>query len=304
MTTATTPSADLWRHTVTGLRPRHEGGSIRTWIGFKHFIDLAEEALFDLYRARGESPATLFRERGARLSVVESSVQLPAVLELDDVADAEVTGGPERYSVRLSARRAGDPTVLRGILAVAALPDADRPRTFAPGRDDQPLPADAHPAGVLAPPGSGSFVWTWRVPYYYCHYSRWLAHSGYVRSMEEVVDRFLAARGMSVGTMLATRTWIPVVSRCRVKLLADVTMEETVHAVVTVTDVLRRMCFEATVDWYAEQPGSLVHVATGQILHGYAVASGSGAGGLAELDDGVMAALWGSAVSAPGRSVA
>jgi acyl-CoA thioesterase FadM len=303
MTTTTTPSTDLGRHTVTGLRPCHEGGNIRTWIGFKHFVYLAEEAVFDLHRARGEGLAARFHERAARLSVVESSVQLPAVLELDDAVDAEVSGGPERFSVRLSARRAGNPTVLRGTLTVAALPDAATARTVALARDDQRLPAGGDPPAVLAPPGSGSFVWTWRVPYYYCHYSRWLAHSGYVRSMEEVVDRFLAARGMSVGTMLSSRGWIPVVSRCRVKLLADVAMEETVHAVLTVTDVLRRMCFEARVDWYAERSGSLAHVATGQILHAYAVASGPAAGGLADLDDMVVAALWGSAPPPQGRPV-
>jgi hypothetical protein len=38
-----------------------------------------------------------------------------------------------------------------------------------------------------------------------------------------------------------------------------------------------------------------VPVATARILHGYAIAAGEGAGGLAEFDAGVVAALTGSA---------
>jgi len=58
-----------------------------------------------------------------------------------------------------------------------------------------------------------------------------------------------------------------------------------------VTDVLKRAGFSARMDCYAERGGVLVHTATGQILHGYAIARGLGTGRLAELDDGAVAAL-------------
>ena len=35
------------------LRPRYEGANIRTWIGFKHLMYLAEEAVLEWLRIRG-----------------------------------------------------------------------------------------------------------------------------------------------------------------------------------------------------------------------------------------------------------
>jgi hypothetical protein len=74
-------------------------------------------------------------------------------------------------------------------------------------------------------------------------------------------------------------------------------MEETLHTVFTVTDVLKGVSFDARADWYAQRGDALVHTATGRILHAYAVACGEGTGRLAELDDATIAAL-----TAGGRS--
>ena len=336
------------------LAPRREGANIRTWIGFKHFLYLAEEAVLAWFRDRGTGPAALFGGAGLELSIVDSSALLPAVLELDDVVDAEVAGGPSRFTVRLSARRDGAPTVLRGKVTVALL--------AADGIPTGPVPPDLVPAvagsiaaaaraaagavglpglpgvpgvagvaglaGVAGVPGMagvdglagvdgaedgdagepavpgvdpsvllathpGGFLWSWRVPYYYCQFSRRIQHSGYVRALEEVVDRFLADRGLSVRTLLDARGWIPVVSRARVTQLSDVEMEETVHTVFTVTDVLKDVSFDARMDCYVERGGALVPAATGRILHAYAIARGPGAGRLAQLDPPVVAALTG-----------
>jgi trans-aconitate methyltransferase len=35
------------------MRPRHEGANMRTWIGFKHFLYLAEEAVLHWFRDHG-----------------------------------------------------------------------------------------------------------------------------------------------------------------------------------------------------------------------------------------------------------
>jgi acyl-CoA thioesterase FadM len=289
---------------TVALRPRREGANIRTWIGFKHFMYLAEEAVLEWYRDRGAGPGTLFHRHGLELSIVDSSVQLPVVLDVDDVVDAEVTGGPDRFTVRLRARRDGAPTVLRGTVSVALLP-AD-PGAGGGTAGPAGLPAEvaaatapAYPAGrtdlpdtgLAAVPGAGGYVWSWRVPYYYCQFSGRIQHAGWVRALEEVVDRFLDERGISVGTLLRERGWIPVVSRARVTQLADVSMEETVHTVFTVVDVLKGVGFDARTDSYLRRDGALVHVATGRILHAYAIAAGPGAGGLATLDDRVAAAL-------------
>jgi acyl-CoA thioesterase FadM len=304
--TVTTTAAD--QRTTVELRPRREGANIRTWIGFKQFMYLAEEAVLDWFRRTGPGAAQLYLEHGLELSIVDSSVQLPAVLELDDVVDAEVTGGPRVFTVRLFVHRTGTRTVLRGRVTVALVRTSDRtsvpappPAALAglvvddigaagvPGRRDLPAGSGDGPATVLA--ASGGFLWSWRVPYYYCQFSMHLQYSGYVRAMEEVVDRYLADRGLSVGTMLRQRGWIPVVSRARIGLLADVAMEETVHTVFTVTDVVKNIGFEARMDCYVARDAGLVHTATGGILHGYAVASGPGAGGLATLDAATVSAL-------------
>jgi acyl-CoA thioesterase FadM len=142
---------------------------------------------------------------------------------------------------------------------------------------------------VLAP----AYLWSWRVPYYYCHFSDRVPLSGYVRAMEEVVDRFLADRGVGVGRMLAERSWIPVVSRARIRLTGAAHLDETVHTAFTVTDILRGVLFDGRMDCYVRRGDDLIPVATGTILHGYAIASGPHAGTLARLDDDVVALLRG-----------
>src|SRR5262249_51880992 len=79
--------------TVTALtcRPRYEGANIRTWIGFKQFMLLAEEAVLAWFRERGLGPQRLYHEHGLGLEIVDSSVQLPALLEVDDEVRAEVS---------------------------------------------------------------------------------------------------------------------------------------------------------------------------------------------------------------------
>jgi acyl-CoA thioesterase FadM len=292
------------------LRPLFEGANIRTWVGFKHFMYLAEQAVLGWYRERGYGPSALYHDHGLGLTICESAVALPAVLDADDIVTSDVSGGPAKFSVRLAAARPGEPAVLRGRVKVALIREADRglasvppelaPLVFSgadavglPGRRDRPAGSSSDRAAVLNPDGDGVFGWSWRIPYYYCQYSTRLAHSGYVRAMEETVDRFLADRGLSVATLLRERYWIPVVSRARVTILADAFMEETVHTVLTVTDILRQVSFAAQIDHYVRRGAEFVHTATGTIVHAYAIASGPGAGGLAELDGAVVAALTG-----------
>jgi acyl-CoA thioesterase FadM len=308
--TTTEPTTEPGATTVSTLRPRAEGANIRTWIGFKHFMYLAEEAVLDWWRERGCGPHRLYHECGLGLAVVDSSVQLPSVLEVDDLVVAETSpaGPPGRFGVRMGVRRGdGRVGVLRGRLALAAFrqPEVDAPAPppvlvaplVAAGLPaDGPSTADGRsgPSGVDGPgppPGHGGFAYDWRVPYFHCQYSDRLAHSGYVRVLEDAVDRFLADRGLSVGRLLAERGWIPVVSRARVRMLADVHMEEVVHTVFRVTDILRGVTFDGRMDCYVRRGDRLVHTATGTILHGYARSRGPGAGRLVELDEATVAAL-------------
>lgn len=306
--------------TVVRCGPAYEGANIRTWIGFKHFMYLLEGAVLQWLRDQGTGARTLFLEYGLGLEIVDCSVQLPAVLELDDDVTARVTAaeGP-RLTVRLTVERdGGEVTVLRGKMVVALVREQ-----AADLHEPAPAPFGGLEIGALDPAGlaglptagpgeapaalslgpgetarsvltaDGGFLWSWRAPYFYCHYSDRVQHSGFVRALEEVVDRFLADRDLSVGRMLAERSWIPVVSRARVRLLEAAHMEETIHTVFTVRDILRGVMFDGRMDCYVQRGDMLFPVATATILHGYAIAAGEGAGGLAELDAEVIAALTG-----------
>lgn len=299
--------------TVVESRPGYEGANIRTWVGFKHFMYLVEEGVLAWLREHGAGAHELFHDYGLGAEIIDCSVQLPAVLEIDDLVRVEVVAAAGRQlQVRLQVSRDGqDVVVLRGKVTLALLPERDAAihRTApspldsyqlgeiqeagGPGRDLE-IPAGLTVADLLQPPGCSALLWSWRAPYFYCHFSDRVQHSGFVRCLEEVVDRFLDSRDLSVGRMLAQRSWIPVVSRARVRMLAPAHMEETVHTVFKVTDLLRSIMFDGRMDCYVQRGQTLFHVATATILHGYAVSRGPEAGHLAELDAEVSRMLLGA----------
>jgi acyl-CoA thioesterase FadM len=303
------------RRGVVRCRPRYEGCNIGTWIGFRNLVLLVEEAVLQWFRDGGVGPGRLYHEHGLGLEVIDSSVQLPALLEVDDEVEAEVVEDrPGRFTVTLRVARDGaGAAVLRGRVAVALVREAgSSPGGTLPADLSRLVVADLSEAtGGLDPghltlgPGEdveaalrrevpGALVWSWRAPYFACHFSDRVQHSAFVRALEDVVDRFLAERGLSIGRLLAERAWIPVVSRARVQLVAAAHMEETVHTVFAVGEVLKRSAYDARMDCYVRRGDVLVRCATARILHGYARARGEGAGGLVELDDATIAALTGT----------
>jgi pimeloyl-ACP methyl ester carboxylesterase/acyl-CoA thioesterase FadM len=300
-------------------RPRYEGANIRTWIGFKNFMYLVEEAILEYFRERGVGARALYHRYGLGLEIVDSSIQLPATLEVDDEVCATVTSAKPRegmgmpFTVTLTVERNGtNVTALTGKVRAALVRVKDGsgsepvPEFLAPYVVDEvaelrhaeaatlEIPDGAEIADVLAPAGSNGFVWSWRASYVFCHFSDRVQHSAYVRAVEEVVDRFLYHRGLGIGSLLTERAWIPVVSRARVQLLDDVWMDETVHTVFTVTDVLKDTVYTARADSYVRRGDKLVRTATSSILHGYAISRGEGAGTVAVLDHGTQAALLGT----------
>ena len=306
------------RPTTYTAEPRYEGANIRTWIGFKHFMQLAEQAVLRYFAERGVGARDLYHRYGLGLEIVDSSVQLPSALEVDDEVVTTVTAGTPKpgrgapVTVQMTVDRGAGPVLsLRGKIRVAlvAVKDVAATAPVPPMLEPYVVPevsmlADADPAPVelsgrdvtelLAPPGSNAYLWSWRIPYFYCHFSDRLQHSGYVRAMEEVVDRFLHDRGISIRTLLDERSWIPVVSRARVRMLSDAFMEETVHTVFTVDDVLKDISYTARMDCYVQRGGRLLHTATGTIMHGYAISRGEDAGSVAVFDDKVRTALLGA----------
>ncbi|MBP0455063.1 alpha/beta hydrolase [Kitasatospora sp. RG8] len=300
--------------------PRYEGANIRTWIGFKHFMYLVEEAILQYFRDRGVGARDLYHRYGLGLEIVDSSVQLPVALEVDEQVYATVVSGRAKpgqgapFNVSLTVERSGGTvTALKGKVRVALV-------TVKDGSGTEPVPPFLEPyvvpdvaalthaeagaleipegrtvAEVLTPEGSGALLWSWRAPYYYCHFSDRLQHSAYVRTLEEVVDRYLYSKDLAIGRLLEERGWIPVVSRARVQLLSDIFMEETVHTVFRVEEILRDAMYTARMDCYVQRGDRLERAATGTIMHGYAISRGEQAGTVAVLDQDVQAALLGGA---------
>lgn len=271
---------------VTHLRPRYESANIRTWIGFKQFMQLAQEAVLGWFRERGLGPQRLFHEYGAGLRVLDSSVLLPATLEVDDEVTAEVTRtGGTTFAVRLRTCGEGAARVLRGRLTVALVPEAAAERRDAelPGELRALLTSPVAAEEIAGRPGE--FSWDWTARYFHCHYSDVVQHSTYVAALEEVVDRYLAEVGLSVPRLLAERGWIPVVSRARVAVYGEARMDDVVRTTFAVDDIVGGRAFDGRMTCHVVEGDRTRLVAAGTILHGYAVTRGESVGQLAELDE-------------------
>jgi hypothetical protein len=142
-------------------RPRYEGANIRTWIGFKHFEYLVEEAVLAYFRERGHAPADLYHTYGLGLEIVDSSIHLPNALNIDDEVTATVVAADRQRGdglalrVRLDATRnagnIGDDTeakVLTGKVRVALVREKEAPGT-------EPVPAELEPYVVSGGAGGG-----------------------------------------------------------------------------------------------------------------------------------------------------
>ncbi len=281
--------------TRTTLHPGFEGSNIRTWVGFKHLMYLAQEAVLDHLRSCNVGPQRIFAASGLRLRIVESSLAFVSLLEADDTVVAEVTRSrPGRFQVRLLRDDpAGEVPLAKG--------HVDAGYVVGEGQCPADVPQELEPFLLSAAPRRGGEatpeaslqdpLWSWTARYFLCQFSDCVQHSAYVRALEETVDRYLAARGLTIGHVLADRGWIPVVSRARVRLLADAHMEELVHTVFVVDDVFKTTGYSGRMDCYVERHKRATHVATASIVHGYAVAAGAGAGCLTALDPATIAAL-------------
>lgn len=310
--------------TVT-LRPRYEGNNICTWIGFKHVNYLVEEAVLDHFRSAGLPTRRLFEEFGLGLDIVDLDTRILNAFHLDEEAVAEVvpatTEADHALSFKVRMSKAGNSgkdvtskvTVLlrrdRYIGDADSTPGELAPYTVDHIRGAEPgavVPvaanteladgrgttgADPVLAHLLA--GQNAVGWKWRIPYPYCHYNERLQMSGYLRQMEEIVDLFLAERGISIKTLLDDRRWIPVVPHSNITMLDEVYMEEDLYTVYTVEDIFKDFTYTSRMDGYVVRDGRLVHTATGKITHGYALIENRRDWSLVNFDERVLSALRG-----------
>jgi hypothetical protein len=329
--TATTRPASA--ETTVRVRPRYEGSNICTWIGFKHVNYLVEEAVLDHLRTHDLTARRLYEDHGLCVEFVDLDTRIGSAFHMDDEVLATVTPRtkPEdtelRFAVTLAAQRPDAPAngasakvrvaLRRDTRGGPAEPAPSRLQPYiveridrAPGKDAPLVPGVPSPyaigrgavgqGSIGGDPllseltrGANSFAWRWRIPYPYCHFTERLQMSGYLRQMEEVVDLFLADRGVSIKTMLDDRDWIPVVPHSRIALLDEALMEEELYTVFTVEDVYKGFTYSARMDCYVVRDGALVQTATGHITHGYAVIENRRDWSLVNFDARMMAALGG-----------
>lgn len=265
--------------TTARLRARYEGLNINSWVGFKHINYLVEEAVLEHFRTAGVSAHTLFEDYGLCVELVAVDTRISTAIHTDDLVealvqpDADENGDELAFTVSLFVRRGREPKrAARSKVRVLIR------------RDEIFDPADEIPDGLLPyttrrinrtepsaePAGDGnSFSWRWRIPYFYCHFTERLQLSGYLRLMEEVVDLFLADRGVSIKRLLDEQRWIPLVSHSSVTMLAEVVMEEELETVFTVERVFKNFNYTARMDTFVRRDGERIRTATGRITHAY-----------------------------------
>ncbi len=298
--------SNVTQPTQSTIYPRLEGNNICTWIGFKHVMYVAEEAIVDHFRQNEYVPRALYEENGLCLEIVDSDARILHALHMDDTVTAEVRIDDEadqkeslRLIVNLNVEREGQ--LLKAVVCRAAvqfkLDDSPVTNDVAPikipalepwtrERIERTGPLKGERADILQSRGElngqdsvlaalkadneKSLVWKWHIPYFYCHYNERMKHSGYIRLMEEVEDLFLADNGISIRTMLHEKKWIPVVPSAQVEILEEAYMEETLYTTYTLVDTYRDFTYTHRMDCYVERNGKLIHTATGHITHGYA----------------------------------
>ncbi|MFE9402646.1 hypothetical protein ACFYNY_12785 [Streptomyces sp. NPDC006530] len=302
------------------IRPRYEGSNICTWIGFKHVNYMVEEAVYDHLRQHGFPAGQLYERYGLGVDVTDIDTKILTAFHIDDVASAVVAPAPDkgdgmRLTVEMTVRRDGE--TQRAVVSKVAVQfrfdprghAAEQPPAALEGAVVDRLGAGAEPIALRpgADPleqlteGRNAFGWAWRMPYFYCHFTERVQMSGYLRQMEEVVDLFLADRGVSIKTLLDEQDWIPVVPHSRITVLDEARMEETLYTVFTVENVFKRFTYTARMDTYVLRDGVLVPTTTGRITHGWAVIENRRDWSLVNFDDRLLNALNGKPGQTSGR---
>ena len=288
-----------------------EGNNIMTWIGFKHIMYLAEEAVLAHFREAGLGIRHLFEEHGLLLDIVANDGRILHALKLDESVTTTVkprapdAAGVLRFDIAMNVERDGKSVktysgnvglVLkrdRSLAMAAHDGDLGELAVLVAEKAVDPRAAPEAP-GAGAPAASGAapqLVWDFTIPYFYCHGNERIKMSGYLRLMEEADARFCAERGIDVCDLLLAKRWIPAVPSASVRIVAEAYMNERLRLVYEVADVIKSLLYKCTMHAYVERDGKQILVARGEIVHAYAEIHSRKDWGMVNFDAQVMTAI-------------
>lgn len=280
---------------TTTRRPYFEGQNVMTWLGFKHVMYLAEEAVIDYLRKEGILVGKLFRETGLAFEITHSSGRLLHAIQIDDTVTIKLSehrSGLHQKQLMVEMFVPRDGQILRSYKGKVQFGfKKDHSLGFQSEAEVAPLALEPFTSKDLNPYEAGdslvvemsgdalssvrkkypnAYVWQQRIPYYYCHYNERLQMSGYLRYIEEAQDRFLADKGISIYSMLRNNRWIPVVPSASLTMHQESYMEEDLLIVYQLSDIIKNFTYTHDVLFYRQRDSRLDLVASGKINHGYA----------------------------------
>ena len=297
-------SGDLLKSFSTSLRPHSEGNNVMSWIGFKHIMYMAEEAVRDHFRQSGLGFRKLIEDYGLILEAVEAEGRILQALKLDEVATVQVEPQPDQaggllFQIRMHVERDGRAVktysgrvrmALRADRSLGLEARAQRPAELERWTWQSPPTAARKPFASLAD-GAPRLDWQLRAPYFYCHGNDHLKLAGCLRLLEEADARFCEQQGIGVGSLLRERRWIPAVPAAKVRFLDEVLIDEELHVVYRVVEIVKTLLYRCEMDVFAKRGDAHEHVVAGEIVHGYAEITSHADWGMVNLDDRILSAL-------------
>ena len=268
-----------------GMFPKNEGANVENYIGFKHMTYLMEESIISFLRDLYLSPNILYKKYGIKIIIKSLSIDILKAMNVDDFIEIDICTSMAVNEFVIKAYDNNRNSFFRGKVGIdieltnknvrlEVLPEkvTDFLNGILEAKKEESFrekPIESNPISDLKMLYRAAFIYSKRIPYYYCNYTRELHHSGYERIIEEAVDLFLENKNLSIKSMLDKKSWIPVVSKSKLCLLNKVEIEDTIYVVFDVKNILFNRLYEADIIFFKVIDNKLLEVAHGEISHGY-----------------------------------
>lgn len=292
--------------TIYLQRPRIEGCHINSWLGFKHLVFIIEESIYDFFRQNNYSQRKLIIDYGLKLKVYYSKIDIISVVNSDDLLSVHVQ--KEKYNNEFSF-------VIKAVFQDGKVAFKGKAKAVI----EQTYHTDNIPEELLSYidqrnllynfenielfnnnclnvienqyQDKNHIVWRKKIKYFHCYYRYELAHTAYIKAVEEIEDVFLSERNISISKMLKTRDWIPFVSSSNIEIRENAFLDEELIMVFSISRIFKECLYEADIDFYVERDNILINVAKGRITHGYTYIENTNKWSMVNFDNETIKAL-------------